>query len=428
MIHLPTLYPKQRAAVYAPERYSVIEASTKSGKTVASIVWLLDQAGGGQQGWNYWWVAPVYTQADIAYRRTKGMFVRCDRKCLSGWEASESKRCITLGNGTVVWFKSGEKPDNLYGEDVYAAVMDEASRCREDAWHAIRSTITATRAPVRLIGNVRGRGWHYQLARKAEAGEPGMAYHRILADDAVAAGVLDRREIDDAESILPGPIFRELYYCEPQDDGGNPFGLDAIRRCIADLGAAPPIAWGFDLGKHQNHTVGVGLDVNGYVSGFQRWQTPWKNTRARIKAMIGGTPALIDSTGVGDPIVEELQVTNPNVEGFQFTAPSKQKLMEGLVVAIQNEEVHFPDGPIVNELDTFEYEIRRTDGRFQGVRYLAAPGCHDDCVDALALAVECKRVHGRGVTMRVLDIGDDDDGDWGQEDWGYRDNAAGGRG
>ena len=43
---------------------------------------------------------------------------------------------VTLANGATIWFKSAEKPDNLYGEDVYAAVMDEATRIREEAWHA----------------------------------------------------------------------------------------------------------------------------------------------------------------------------------------------------------------------------------------------------------------------------------------------------
>ena len=36
-------------------------------------------------------------------------------------------------------------PDSLYGEDVYGAVIDEASRMKEDAWVAIQSTLTATR-------------------------------------------------------------------------------------------------------------------------------------------------------------------------------------------------------------------------------------------------------------------------------------------
>lgn len=94
-------------------------------------------------------------------------------------------------------------------------------------------------------------------------------------------------------------------------------------------------------------------------------------------------PALIDATGVGDPIVEQLQRTFGGfIEGFKFTQKSKQQLMEGLAVAIQQGLVHYPDGVIVNELEVFEYEYSRT-----GVRYTAPPGLHDDAVMALALAV-----------------------------------------
>jgi hypothetical protein len=60
-------------------------------------------------------------------------------------------------NRAVIRFKSGEKTDSLYDEDVWAAVLDEASRMREEAFHAIRSTLTATRGKVRLIGNAKGR-------------------------------------------------------------------------------------------------------------------------------------------------------------------------------------------------------------------------------------------------------------------------------
>jgi hypothetical protein len=33
----PYLYPKQEAAIFAPARYGVIEASTKTGKTVGCL-------------------------------------------------------------------------------------------------------------------------------------------------------------------------------------------------------------------------------------------------------------------------------------------------------------------------------------------------------------------------------------------------------
>ena len=67
----PWMYDRQREAIFAAERIAVIEASTKSGKTVGCMVWLAEKAMEGRAGRNYWWVAPVYPQAKIAFRRLK---------------------------------------------------------------------------------------------------------------------------------------------------------------------------------------------------------------------------------------------------------------------------------------------------------------------------------------------------------------------
>jgi hypothetical protein len=384
----PWLYAKQRDAIFdcrdvhgERSRYALIEASTKAGKTVACMAWLFEQAAvQGQEGRNYWWVAPVYPQAKIAYRRMK--------RGLPKWlyRANETELTITLPNGAVIWFKSAEKPDNLYGEDVYAAVIDEASRVREESWHAVRSVITATRGPLRIIGNVKGRrNWFYRMARKAEAGAPRMSYAKLTAYDAVAGGVLDAEEIEDAREQLPEHVFRELYLAEASDDDSNPFGLAHIRSCIRPLSELPAVAAGLDLAKSRDWTVDLGLDRYGATCGFERWQrVPWATTTERVLSLTGHTPTLVDSTGVGDPIVEELQAKRPGVfEGYHFTAASKQKLMEGLAASIQSGRIWYPDGPIVAELELFEYEYTRT-----GVRYSAPQGYHDDCVVALALANE----------------------------------------
>jgi hypothetical protein len=376
----PWLYPAQEAAIFSPARYSVIEASTKSGKTVGCLAWLAEQAMGGREGRNYWWVAPVYPQAKIAYRRMKRGLPR------QLYDSNETELSVTLANGAVLWFKGSDNPDSLYGEDVYAAVIDEASRCKEEAWHAVRSTLTATRGPIRIIGNVKGRkNWAYLLARKAEAGEPGMHYARITASDAVLAGVLDAEEIEDARSKLPESVYRELYQAEPSDDEGNPFGLTAIEACLTrGLSAAPPVAWGWDLAKSRDWTVGVALDEAGAVCRFERWQGPWEITVSRILQATGDCRALVDSTGVGDPILERLQKERRGIfEGYHFTPTSKQKLMEGLAVAIQKQEVRFPEGVLANELRAFEYVYTRT-----GVQYSAPEGLYDDAVCSLALAVQ----------------------------------------
>lgn len=395
-LDLPPLYQRQRAAIYAPERYSLIEASTKCGKTMGCMVWLLDQAWThGGPGRNYWWVAPIFDQAAIAFKRIRlGLRVTPRPP-----DINLTSRTIELPNGATLWFKSGDKPDSLYGEDVYAAVIDEASRVKEESFYAVRSTLTHTRGPIRIIGNVKGRkNWAYQLARKAEAGEPDMSYHKLTAYDAVAGGVLDAREIADAQRTLPDAVFRELYLAEPSDDGGNPFGASAIAACLAPLSNQPPVCWGVDLAKSIDYTVAIALDAGGRVCHVERFRAPWQETLRKVQALVGRTRTAIDSTGVGDPIVEALQRAGTGCfSGVKFTSASKQQLMEGLAVAIQQRAVRFPDGPIRAELDGFEYEYTRT-----GVRYAAPPGQHDDCVCALALAVSIlPQAQPRPATMRV---------------------------
>lgn len=388
----PLLYPKQFAAIYDPHRYSLIEASTKAGKTAGCISWIVEEALKINDGKirNYWWVAPVSNQADIAFRRMMAAISPNLRV------AHRQLKTITLFNGAVIWFKSGDKPDSLYGEDVYAAVIDEASRMKEEAWSAVRSTLTYTRGAVRIIGNVRGRkNWFYQMARKAEQMqdrevEPReMGYHKITAYDAIAAGVLEASEIEDSKQTMGEIIWRELYLAEASDDGGNPFGMSHIEAClIPELSKGEPRYWGWDFAKKQDFTVGIALDERGHVCRFERWQhIPWGETMNRVAMLTGKKPALGDSTGVGDPIVEGIQrilggvSETCNFQGYQFTAQSKQRLMEGLALAIQTRAVRFPDGVIRKECDEFTFEITRT-----GVRYTAPEGYYDDSVCALALA------------------------------------------
>jgi hypothetical protein len=391
----PYLYPKQKAAIFDPARISVIEASTKSGKTSGCIVWLLEQAFAGKSGQNFWWVAPISRVARIAFTRA----MRAMNKDL--FVANLGDHTLTLVNGAIVWFLGADNPDSLFGEDVHAAVIDEASRMKASAFHAIYTTLTATRGSLRIIGNVKGRqNWFHEKARYAQQGkDPEYAYHKIISHDAIEAHVLTEDTVEAAKRSLPDSVFRELYLAEASDDQGNPFGIEAIRKCIGPMSTAKPEVWGWDLAKSHDWTVGIGLDSEGRVCRFERWQSPWEATHLRITGLTNKVRALVDSTGVGDPIVERLQkVVGSKYEGYKFTAGSKQQLMEGLAVAIQTKAITFPPGPIVEELEVFEYTYTGhgasrnvNDEEFEpkghGIRYCAPDGYDDDCVMALALAV-----------------------------------------
>lgn len=384
---LPRFYPKQAAFVNDQHPITVCFASTKSGKSSGLLMWGLAESWvkGGPELDGYW-IAPSYGVAKIMFRRLSRWLLKMD-PAMDIWSMNESELFITIHNQGKIWFKGGERPDMLYGPDAIWVVIDEGTRCKEDVFHVATSITTKTNGPIKIIGNMKSRGqWMYKLWLRGKQGDPDIGWHILDAWDAVAGGVLKRETIEKAQRTLPEAAFKALYLCIPDDDEGNPFGIRHIENCTLPPGFVdtnPVRCYGVDLAKSVDYTEVVGLNKNGVVVSYDWWQGPWSLTLKKIKGMVRKLPALVDSTGVGDPIVEQLQDVCPKVTGYKFSQQSKQKLMEGLAVAIQQGHVRFPPGRIREQLEIFEYEYTAT-----GVRYSAPEGMHDDAVMALALAVQ----------------------------------------
>jgi len=130
------------------------------------------------------------------------------------------KERIETPLGSTIWFKSAENPDSLYGEDVYGAVLDEHSRCKQKAWLALYSTLTATGGPAKLIGNYTGSSsWSSILkSEKEEDGDPQWYTATIPATMAIEHGILEQEVVDQAEKDFPSADFKALYMCEGSVD------------------------------------------------------------------------------------------------------------------------------------------------------------------------------------------------------------------
>ena len=384
-VELPRLYRKQATAVLDPRRIVCIESTTKAGKTLGCLVWQIAEMLNSAPDTEHWWIAPSYKQSDMAFAEAWKLL-----RGKPGFRQSLSQRTI-IGPGERRWsFRTADNPDNLYGSAVSSAVLDEASRMKDSAVDAVYSTTTATRGRMRLIGNVRGRSnRHYQWSRKAEGGEPGFAYHRITADDAVDAGLWHASDLEMARRSMPHAVFRQLYYCEPSDDGANPFGIDSIRACAEINGGratgAPVRVWGLDIARKRDFTVLIGLDTNRHVAQFHRWHgLPYSQIVAKIQEIVGERSracVFYDATGVGDPVGEQLEKNRVFVEPFIFSSASKQGLMEGLAMALQQGRTSVIDGVHRSELEGFEYEMRGN-----RIVYEAPSSMNDDAVCAHALA------------------------------------------
>ena len=336
-------------------------------------------------------------------------------KKLKGWTARTKPNMITLPNGAMVSFRSGERPDNLYGEDVYAVLIDEATRLRPESWHAVRSTLTSTRGPIRAVANVTDRkNWFYELARRAESGEPGYAFHKITARDAAESmitvtnkdgetyerPVIDPAEIEDAKRDLPEHIYKALYECVAPEGGCNPFGTEAeIAACIKPASDAVTVAWGWDLARDRNWTVGIGLDEDCNWTQFRRWHgLNWQQQIPRILEATGDCRGFVDATGPGSGPAEALTTESGGlIKPFVFGQRSKQEIMESLSVRIHRGTIGIPNDPVMeSELNAFEYSYSRTGGVKYGLPESSTG--HDDTVDALALALAnytAQFVHGK---------------------------------
>lgn len=123
---------------------------------------------------------------------------------------------------------------------------------------------------------------------------------------------------------------------------------------------------------------------------LDRFRKPHRETMNTIVQKVKRTRCLVDSTGTGDALVEDLQRRGDmQVLGFTFSERSRQDLLEGLALAIQEGSISFPDfkttdgkGSLRDELEAFEFVYTT-----RGVRY-DVPSGSDDLVMALALAVK----------------------------------------
>jgi hypothetical protein len=250
-----------------------------------------------------------------------------------------------------------------------------------------------------------------------------------------------------------------------EDSAGVFRGIDA---CLFDPGLNAEcgvrnaecirnVVIGCDVAKHTDWTVVIAMDVaSGRCLAMERFnQLDWPIQKERIVAFARRWRGrvILDATGIGDPIYDDLKRVLPDIEPFKLTTGSKTELVQRLVVAVEQRQVSWPGGASVQcsvfgvqgrditakdtkgreggdvsrggaeaqrgssdridridgirgweiltaEMKRFEYQISPGGN----ISYGAPSGYHDDCVMALALANHGRWAVGNcGNMLRVCD-------------------------
>jgi phage FluMu gp28-like protein len=327
----------------------------------------------------------------VGWRQLKGIANQ-----IHGAIVRESERKAELPGGGWFQVRSADQPDSLRGEGLNRVVMDECAFIAEAAWsEAIRPALSDRKGDALFISTPKGHNWFWRHWTKGEAGEPGWQSWRFPS---LSNPFLDPAEIESARSDLPERVFDQEYLAEFLDDAGGVFrgvrgAIDAGRRGPEPRGGERAYVAGVDLAKYEDFTVVSVLEVNGsvrdgsarqvYVDRFNRMD--WPLVVGRVKAACDryDAAALVDSTGVGDPIFEQLRKAGVRARPYLFTNASKEDLINNLSLMFERGRIRLLDDPTQTaELTAFQYELTPS----RNVRMGAPQGMHDDTVIALALA------------------------------------------
>lgn len=363
----------QQQVLNEQKRFNVLCCGRRWGKSALSVNILSETALSGKP-------AGYFTPT---YKLLEGTYKECVTALMPIVKRKHENQFIELITGGTIEFWS---LDNEYAgrSRKYKIVVCDEIAFAKDFWalwtESIRPTLTDLKGGAWFMSTPKGKNDFHKLYNRGFS-EPTWKSWQMPTE---TNPFIDPSEIRDAQSDLPELAFNQEYLAQFNANAANPFGENHIKQNIFPLSTYPVAAYGIDLAKSFDWTVIIGLDQLGGVCYFERFQKDWKHTKDSILMLDRNKPTLIDSTGVGDAITEDLQTAFPGMEGFKFTSNSKQQLIAGLVTAIQQRKICYPEGVIVSELESFEYLYTNN-----GVRYSAPSGYHDDCVVALALAHRC---------------------------------------
>jgi len=200
------LTPPQSDIFTCPDRFRVVVAGRRFGKTFLSTAELLNRAL-AKPDQNVWYVAPTYKAAkEIAWDMLTSQIPReyIDK-------TNETALTINFKNGSSISLKGAEKPDNLRGRAVDFVVLDEFADMRKEAWYeVIRPSLSGRgeQGAALFIGTPKGRNHFYDLYGKGVDGDEGWKSYQYTT---IEGGNVPPDEIESARSDLDERTFQQEY-------------------------------------------------------------------------------------------------------------------------------------------------------------------------------------------------------------------------
>ena len=335
----------------------------------------------------YWIVYPTYAEAKDAIWKDPNMLFRIVPRELVDRQ-NEVELTLYMKGGSIICLKGADKPDTLRGAGPYGVIFDEFATMKYEAWGIVEPILRANGGWAWFIGTPRGRNHLYDLYNRGQEEHPEWKSWLLKAS---TSGVVLPDQLEEAKRSMRQDLYNQEWECDFIE------GAVTIFRGVREICTAEPekpitnhlYVMGVDLAKVKDYTAIVVYDRSTncqvYQDKFQTIEWPFQKKKIiEIAKHYKNALVMLDATGLGDPIADDLIRAEVAVEPVKITEQIKKDLIEKLSIWIEQKKMRMINlEETLFEFDNFSYEIGST-GK---IRYGAKEGYNDDIVIAHALAI-----------------------------------------
>jgi hypothetical protein len=341
-----------------------------------------------------WVVAGSYELTGKVFEYVVKFLLAYDKQFSKYISGGQGGRPYQLKISESIWIqcKSSSEANSLLGERVDLEIVDEAELVPENIYYQnIKPSISSQGGRVYYIGTPRGRGWFKEKFFILK--EKGASFNF----PSTAGMHYTEETITELRKTTPDMLFRQEYLAEFIDDAGTVFrnigGI--LEDNSTDAIPGHHYIMGVDLAESEDWTVISVFDCDTkkevHLDRFQKRDYPLQKKQIIAKACrYNNARVIMDVTGVGRPIYEDIMNEGVFVEDFTFTGKSKEELIGRLIVAVEEKQIRLlPVKEATDEMEAFEFKFRdeKTGLPLKNIKYGAPQGYHDDVVCSRALAV-----------------------------------------
>jgi len=370
--------------LYTDIKYHIVSVGRQFGKSLMGenilLYWAINEPRT-----KILWVSPIFAQAEKVHTEIENAIHQSGIIKTS----NHSKNQMVLKNGSEIYFKSAENYQTIRGYSFNYVIMDECAYIDENAWvQSIRPTMASQGKKALFLSTPKSKNWFYNLYQMGLSDM--YPNYKSYKGSSYDSPFINAEEIEDAKKTIPENIFKQEYLAEFLDGGGEVFsGLDKITF---DEYPSPQgkIYGGLDLAKQVDYSVLTLIDEGGNVVEVLRTnKRDWSEIVNMVSSSINkwNASVFVEVNSVGDLFYDLLSKRCKNIHPFTTTNNSKQEIIEGLILDINEGNVKIPSRTLFpslyDELSIFSYEYSP---KTRNVKYGAPSGFHDDCVMSLCLA------------------------------------------